>query len=119
MYQYDQNRSKFDDGTYKKDLEQSTGKLKYVLNPQKYNRCIQVRPSQPGLIGRQGVSVPFNKNIIDIESDLKGITRLYSKDPTKKYKPYCPTVSQTEYNGYPCGGGVDAGFKKNYTILKK
>ena len=117
MKQDYQNRLAYDDGNYAKKLEESVGPLKYVLNPQVYERCTQVRPSQPGLIGRQGVSVSYQHHMADIESELKGLNRRASKDPSTLYKPECPKGTNKSYNGYPCGGGVAAGFESSQEKL--
>jgi hypothetical protein len=106
-----QNRLKFDAGTYEKELQQSVAPLVHNLNPNKFERCRQVRPSQPGMIARQGVSVAYNRHLTDVESDLLGLTRRNSKDPNQLYKPHCPQAKNTMYNGYPCGGGVEVGFE--------
>jgi len=105
-----QNRLSFDHDAYMKKLEESVAPLKYNLNPNRYERCRQVRPAQPGLIAKQGVSVSYSRHLTDVESDLLGITRKNSKDPNMLYKPYCPLAKNTDNNGYPCGGGVEVGF---------
>ena len=45
-----------------------------------------------GLFGGNEVSVASG-NIVDLESDLKGITRDLSRVPGRHYQPYCPLGS--------------------------
>jgi hypothetical protein len=112
-----QNRRKYDQEQYNFDLQQSIGPYLYVLNPINYERCSEVRPEQPGLIARQGVSHSTQRNIVDIESDLKGYTHGHSKDISNMYRPHCPNVKNTHSNGYPCGGGVLTGFENGQEQL--
>lgn len=45
-----------------------------------------------GLIGGNEVSV-VSGNLVDLESDLRNITRDASRDPKRKYQPSCPLGS--------------------------
>ena len=45
-----------------------------------------------GLVGGNDVSV-VSGNIVDLESDLRGITRTLSKAPSRQYQPSCPLGS--------------------------
>jgi len=95
------NRLKFDTCAYKKDLDQSVGPLSYMLNPIKYENCNKCR-MELGIIG--GTSVSHIKgNLVDLESDLRGQTRMNSLCPDKLYHPYNNNVIHTEGNG--CSGG--------------
>lgn len=113
-----QNRLKYDTEQYKYDLHQSVAPLSYVLNPLVYERCEQVRPVEPGLIASQGISHNMQRHIVDIETDLKGINRGHSRDFSNMYKPNCPKVKNTGNSGYPCGGGIVAGFENSQEKLK-
>jgi hypothetical protein len=101
-----ETRVKYDIPTYKQDIEQSTKIGAWHLNPIMYDLCNnKCRVPTPGIISKVGVSVDYSKSLVDVESDLKNITRQYSKDPSKKYKPECPDMNKS-FEGYPCGGGV-------------
>lgn len=101
-------RQKYDPGNYEADIAQSTKPLNYLLDPISVNRCDPCRPSQPGYIGRVGVSVTHQRPLVDVESELLHLNILNSKDPGALYKPTCPQCGEC-YEGYPCGGGVVAG----------
>jgi hypothetical protein len=60
----------------------------YTQIPQKFYHPNAGRNSL-GLVGGNDVTLPSG-NLIDVESELRGITRDLSKDPTKNYKPSCP-----------------------------
>jgi hypothetical protein len=79
------NRLKYDQCSYTTDISQSVGPLGYVLNPMKYENCHKCR-HEFGLLGGTAVS-HIKGNMVDLENDLRGATRLASKCPTNKYKP--------------------------------
>lgn len=79
------NRLRYDHCSYKTDLSQSVGPLGYVLNPMKYENCRKCR-HEFGLLGGTAVS-HIKGNMVDLENDLRGQTRLASKCPDKKYQP--------------------------------
>jgi len=74
----------YDTCAYQKDLSQSVNPLSYQLNPAKYNSCKQCR-MQLGLVGGNNVSI-IRGNLVDLESDLQGITRANSNCPQLKYQ---------------------------------
>src|SRR5947207_43558 len=80
------NKLMYDVSTYKKALQQSTGPFEYVMNPMMYNNCKQCR-MQIGT--RTGTIVSTDKfgRVVDVESDLRGQTRMLSQDPALQYHP--------------------------------
>ena len=81
------NRLMYDTCAYKKELDQSTGSLSYLLNPMKYENCNKCR-MELGLVGGSAVS-QIRGNLVDLENDLRGSTRTNSRCPSKKYIPNC------------------------------
>jgi hypothetical protein len=79
-------RSKFDEGEYQHYIKESTGSLLYQMDPNKYYNCKECRPQQPGYIGT-GVSISKKNTLVDVESELKNITRKQTRDPKGKYLP--------------------------------
>ena len=79
------NRLRYDTCAYKVDINQSCGPLSYLLNPMAYENCSKCR-HEFGLVGGQDVS-NIKGNMVDLENDLRGQTRLATKCPTKKYSP--------------------------------
>ena len=77
------NRTKYDTCNYKQDLQENVNTLSYVLAPIRYeneNKCRH----QLGFIGGTNVS-HIKGNIVDLESELRGQTRLISKCGTNYY----------------------------------
>jgi hypothetical protein len=90
-----------DDGcAYRKQVSQSTAPINYTLDPNKFYNCNECRPDL-GLMGGNNVSITQN-NMVDLESDLFGITRQNSKCPERKYLPHCHKCD--EISGIPCEG---------------
>lgn len=79
------NRSKYDTCTYKCDLQNNVSTLGYILYPLRYNRDDKCR-HQLGFLDGTNVS-HISGNLIDLESELKGQTRLLSKCDNNKYIP--------------------------------
>lgn len=82
------NRLKYDNCAYQHELSESVGTLSYVLDPMRFEHTNKCRFSL-GLVGGNNVSL-VSGNVVDLESDLRGITRLQSKCPTEKYLNPCP-----------------------------
>lgn len=82
------NRLTYDNCAYQQTLNQSVGTLAYQLDPSRYHNCSACR-MELGLVGGNNVS-QIKGNLVDLESDLKGITRLGSKCPQLKYLNPCP-----------------------------
>lgn len=66
-------------------LHDSTGPLAYIMNPLKYENCSKCR-SELGLLGGPAVS-QIKGNLVDLENDLRGQTRILSQCPALKYHP--------------------------------
>lgn len=103
-------RLKYDPNTYAAELKQSTGAVKYRLDPYFANQCAPCRAPEVGFIGKQGVSITHQRPLIDVDSDLRLLNFQATRDPSQKYQPQCPDGKNRDGNGYPCGGGVTAGF---------
>lgn len=74
-----------DKGEYQQYIKETTGPLLYALDPNRFYNCQECRPDQPGKIG-SGVSVSKKWPLVDVESDLKNITRPLTNDPLAQYK---------------------------------
>lgn len=81
-------RTKYDSCEYKQDLAQSTTPLGYMLYPAKFESSSKCR-NQLGLVGGNEVS-NVRGNMVDLESDLRGITRPAGRCDAVMYKPACP-----------------------------
>ena len=81
------NRLIYDTCAYKHELTQSVGPLEYVLNPMKYENCNKCR-MELGIIGGTNVS-HIQGNLVDLETELFGITRRASACPSKQYQTNC------------------------------
>jgi hypothetical protein len=68
--------------------QQSADAYSYVLIPQKWENPNKCRNAL-GLVGGSEVS-HASGNLIDVESELMGITRANSKCNSKQYVPSCP-----------------------------
>ena len=79
------NRLRYDQCSYKTDVNQSVGPLEYILNPMKYENCQKCR-HEFGLVGGTAVS-NIKGNLVDLENDLRGQTRAATRCPAKKYAP--------------------------------
>lgn len=90
----------YDPCAYSKELDESTSTLNYVLDPNKWYNCNECR-NEFGLVAGNNVS-RYSGNLVDLESDLRNQTRLYSRCPSKKYLPKCKD-SCKHSSGTPCG----------------
>ena len=79
------NRIDYDPAEYYLKLKQSTTTLGYVLDTMPFEN-INKKFHQLGLVGGPTVS-HIRGNIIDLESDLRGQTRLYSWCPSSVADP--------------------------------
>ena len=78
----------YDPKSYAEQVRMSTGTLQYLLDPMKYDNCNKCRV-EDGIVG--GNDVSLNKtNLVDVESDLMGRTRQYTKYGCSDYAPTCP-----------------------------
>jgi hypothetical protein len=71
----------------------------YTMIPQKFYHPNASRNAL-GLIGGNEVSVASG-NLVDVESDLKNITRDLSKAPSRQYQPSCPLGGVKECPAWP------------------
>ena len=86
----------------KQSLAESMGPGAYRLNePKVCDVCYPVDPHYR--LQKVGDSLVANHNLIDIDSELNGLTRKYSRCPQTKWTPQCGGDNQ---GGYPCGQGV-------------
>ena len=79
------NRTKYDNCSYKVELQSSVDTLGYILSPQRYenkNKCMH----QLGFVGGTAVS-HIAGNLVDLESELRGQTRIISRCSANQYKP--------------------------------
>jgi len=79
------NRSKYDTCSYKLDLQGSVSSLGYVLFSDKYENK-QPAMHQLGFVGGNNVSL-INGDLVDLESELRGQTRILSKCQDNLYIP--------------------------------
>lgn len=89
------NSLRYDPASYKEFVSQSTSPLHYLLNPIKYENCNKCSP-EFGLLGGPDVSINTN-NMVDLESDLSGRTRVLSKATCGLYQPTCKTGNKCKH----------------------
>ena len=82
------SRLRFDTCAYRNQLAQEVGEFAYVIDDCRY---VHKNPTRInfGVVGGNDVSIV--KNMVDLESDLKGQTRLASRCPTLYYQNPCPS----------------------------
>ena len=73
----------YDKCAYQRDLSESVSPLQYQLLFAKYENCDKC------VYNDRSFFTKTNGQIIDIDSELKNITRRYSKCPQYKYNPGC------------------------------
>lgn len=83
------NRLIYDTCEYKTRLDENAGNLEYLLDPVRYENCNKCRMDL-GVVGGTAVS-HIKGNLVDLETDLMGITRKASLCPTKKFTSGCAT----------------------------
>lgn len=103
------NRLNYDSCTYQHNLQQSVNVGNYVIGmPQiNCNACFTEDTSLQ--LGYSPAVVPYD-NVVDIDSDLIGITRKASNCPTKSYIPDLTRNDKTRYNMTPI---ADCRYIKN------
>jgi len=101
----------------KYDLCEEKTYLNETVRPGKYwigeplncGTCFQPNPSiimqKSGISLQKGVPWRFNSGPVDVESELKNLSRPASKCPSGKYNPKC-SKCKCDYQGQPCGKGV-------------
>ena len=94
----------YDKGSYISELNQSVGPGVYKLAEPSVD-CEQCYPVPPTVrLQLQGDSISSKKLLVDIDSELMGITRKLSQDPNKQFQPEC--VDTVCSSGEVCGQGV-------------
>lgn len=79
------NRLCYDSCAYQTKLQQSTSPLDYALYAGKFENVGKCR-IEFGTVGGNAVSL-YAGNLVDLESDLRGQTRLNSQCPATKFNP--------------------------------
>ena len=82
------NRLKYDLCAFEKDVFQSTQPMQYRLSMDPHendNKCVHDKDS---------FYHPYDDNIVDTESELKGLGRKMSNCPQNKYNPNCVKSDQ-------------------------
>jgi len=80
------NRLAYDDCRYARELNGNLDILKYVIHKERYENPNKCR-HELGLLAGANVSLPRNNAIIDVESELFGITRVLSRCAVSQAKP--------------------------------
>ena len=93
------NRLIYDTCAYSTKMNESVGPLQYILNPMKYENCKKCR-HELGLVGGSAVS-HIKGNLVDLENDLRGATRVSSLCPQEKYGP--SNENKISIKGKSCG----------------
>ena len=78
-------RQIYDSCATKKRTEEGTGALSYLMDPNKFYNCNPCR-IELGTVGGNNVSL-YGGNMVDLESDLSGRTRVATKCPSGKFLP--------------------------------
>jgi len=89
---------RYDTCAYKNYLAQEVGEFAYQIDPVRYQHP-HPRRMEFGIVGGNDVSILRDyKSMVDLESDLKGQTRLASRCPTLDYQSPCPTTDMNVCN---------------------
>ena len=80
------NRNKYDQCSYKNELNRNVGILGYVMDVKKYENQNQCR-HQRGIVSGNDCSHLANGSLIDLDSEMKNITRYVSKCCNNVYLP--------------------------------
>lgn len=84
----------------KKRTEESTGVLSYLMDPNKYYNCNPCR-IELGTVGGNNVSL-YDGNMVDLDSELSGRTRVNTHCPSGKFLPGTVVQSKDQFS---CGPG--------------
>ena len=97
------NRLPYDTCAYKQVLAETIGPGVYQLNTPP-NSCQPCHASDPYVrLQSQGASISRNTSLIDVDSEMLGITRNQSNCPERKYIPNC---GASEMCGAQTGNGT-------------
>jgi len=94
------NRCMYDNCSFNERNKESTSPGNYMLYPGKFYNNNQVRIAK-GIVAGNEVSLSKN-NLVDLESDLRGQTRILSNCSKNKYSPKCSWCRNCK-DGLPCG----------------
>ena len=83
------NRLMYDTCEYKTRLNESVAPLSHMLDSVRYENCNKCRMDL-GVVGGTAVS-HIRGNLVDLETDLMGITRKASLCPSQKFNSNCAT----------------------------
>jgi hypothetical protein len=90
------SRPRYDDCTYKHRLAETISPGEYMTQtPRSCDNCVYYAPGV--IFDKKGATIS-DKELIDIDSELLGITRKYSQCPADKYipgEPFCNMDSST------------------------
>ena len=100
------NRLMYDTCEYKTRLNESVRPLNYMLDTMRYENCNKCR-MELGIIGGSAVS-HIKGNLVDLETDLKGITRKASLCPSQQFSSSCATknIANCRPNNIPINGTI-------------
>ena len=88
------NRTKYDNCSYKQNLQNNVSTLSYILSPMNFERKDKCR-HQLGFMGGTAVS-HIQGNLVDLDSELKGQTRYLSKCGGNLYVPTDDGIIQND-----------------------
>lgn len=98
------NRLNYDNCQYKQTLSQSVGPGHYQISKPPVS-CKPCYPYPPSIrLQKSGDSIDKSKKLIDISSEMSGITRPATKCPSNKWISKCNNYKTN--TGQPCGQGV-------------
>ena len=80
------NRTTYDRCAYQKKLYESVDPLGHIMYPGKFENCRKCVQDETQFWR------PFDAKIVDAESELKNITRIYTRCPQYKYSPNLSTI---------------------------
>lgn len=104
----------YDKGAYTSNLNQSVGPGVYRLGEPTIS-CEQCYPYPPSIrLQHQGDSISNKNLLVDVDSELLGITRKLSQDPSTRYQPECN--GNLCSSGEPCGQGVSGNCKRDNNL---
>ncbi len=87
------NRLIYDSCTYENKVKVSSGPYLYATYNGKFENSSKCT-LEKNVVGGNNVSL-YSGNLVDLESDLRGQTRLASKCPSRKYAPKTLDMTST------------------------
>lgn len=111
------NRLPYDTCAYKQTLAQTIGPGEYQIN-EPYVSCEPCFVSDPHIrLQKIGSSFSRTTAMIDIDSELMGITRRQSKCPERKYLPECGADNQCGANGGKGSSVQNSAVRMDYDLV--